>query len=317
MSHGHDHAHGHSHVGDRGLRDGSNQQRVLWALVLTGIFMLAEVAGGLISGSLALLADAGHMLTDAASLGLAWFAFRAARRSPDELRTYGYQRFQVLAAFVNGALLLAIVAAILVEAVHRLMSPVAVTGGTMLAVAVLGLLVNIAAFVVLHGGDRANLNVRGALLHVVGDLLGSAGVIVAAGVILATGWTPIDPLISIVVAALVMRSAWYLIKQSGHILLEGKPEHIDIAEVRQALRNDVVGLVDVHHVHAWSLNEERPLLTLHANIREGADPQGVLDAIKRLLHDRFGIDHSTVQLEPEEGCAEHRMTVADRKRHAS
>ncbi len=285
---GRGHAHGHGMDSER---------RVLWALLLTAGFMGAEVVGGLLSGSLALLADAAHMLTDAAALALAWVAFRIARRPPDPKRSYGYHRGQVLAAFVNGGVLIAIVAWIFFEAFRRLREPVAIEGGLMLAVATLGLLVNVAAFLILHGGDRQNLNLRGAAAHVLGDLLGSAATIVGALVILWTGWTPIDPLLSILVGLLVLRSAWLIVGESTHILLEGTPAEFDPAGLREALMADIPVLEDVHHIHAWSLTPERPLLTLHAQIGESADSQATLLRIKEVLAERFGIDHSTVQIE--------------------
>jgi cobalt-zinc-cadmium efflux system protein len=307
----HDHSDGGEH-GHAPPVDADNQRRVFWAMLVTGAFMLVEVVGGLISGSLALLADAGHMLTDTASLALAWFAFRLGRKPADNARSYGYQRFQVLAAFINGATLIAIVGWIAVEAVGRLLSPQPVMGGTMMAVAVLGLIVNLVAFRLLHGGDQHNLNLRGAALHVLGDLLGSLAAIAAAVVILTTGWTPIDPLLSLLVAALILRSAWMLVRQSGHILLEGTPSHLDIEEIKRELPAAVPAVSDVHHVHAWSLTAERPLVTLHANVREGADHSRVLQAIKAHLSDRFAVEHSTVQLEPgpcaddarEDGCGD-------------
>jgi cobalt-zinc-cadmium efflux system protein len=223
-----------------------SERRVFWAMVLTGGFMGIEVVGGLVSGSLALLADAGHMLTDFAALGLAWFAFRIARRPPDQRRSYGYHRIQVLAAFVNGIVLVAVVGWILVEAVGRLLAPVEVLGGVMLAVAVGGLLVNIAAFALLHGGDRDNINLRAAAIHVLGDLLGSAAAILAAGVILGTGWMPIDPLLSVLVALLILRSSWLIIKKSAHILLEGTPDWLDVGRLRADLVAQVPGVEDVH-----------------------------------------------------------------------
>ena len=290
--------------------DADNQRRVFWAMLVTGGFMAVEVAGGLISGSLALLADAGHMLTDTASLALAWFAFRLGRKPADNARSYGYQRFQVLAAFVNGATLIAIVGWIAVEAVGRLLNPQPVMGGTMMAVAMLGLIVNLVVFRLLHGGDQHNLNLRGAALHVLGDLLGSIAAIAAAIVILTTGWTPIDPLLSLLVAGLILRSAWMLVRQSGHILLEGTPSHLDIDEIKHELPAAVPAIADVHHVHAWSLTAERPLVTLHAHLHEGADHGRALQAIKAHLSERFAVEHSTVQLEPgpcaddarEDGC---------------
>src|SRR5690606_38642777 len=191
----------------------SDQRRVQIALVLTGLFMLVEVAGGLISGSLALLADAGHMLTDTMALLLAAVAFRVSARPADAKRSFGYHRFQILAAFVNGLTLLFIVGWILLEALQRFMDPPAVTGGLMLGVAAAGLVVNLVVFAILHGGDQENLNIRGAALHVLGDLLGSIAAVSAAIVIMTTGWMTIDPLLSVLVAALILRSAWLLVKR--------------------------------------------------------------------------------------------------------
>jgi cobalt-zinc-cadmium efflux system protein len=222
---GHEHPrgahHGHDHAAAVTAGD---ERRVLWALVLTGGFTVAEVAGGILSGSLALLADAGHMLTDTAALGLAWYAFRVGRRPATAARSYGHHRAQVLAAFVNSGALLVIAAWIAVEAGRRLLHPTPVLGAPMLAVAAVGLLVNVAAFLVLRGGDRENLNLRGATLHVLGDLLGSLGAILAAGVILLTGWTPIDPILSVLVALLILRGAWATLCRSSHVLMEGAPK---------------------------------------------------------------------------------------------
>jgi cobalt-zinc-cadmium efflux system protein len=295
--HQHDHRHhGHSHA--HGGAD--NQRRVGWAALLTGGFMLAEVVGGALSGSLALLADAGHMLTDAAALGLAWLAFRIARRPSDWRRTFGFHRFQVLAAYSNGLTLFFIALAIGYEAFQRLRDPIPVLGGPMLAVAVAGLAVNIVAFLVLHGAERENLNVRGAMLHVVGDMLGSAAAIVAALVILWTGWTPIDPLLSVFVAVLILRSAWYLVAESGHILLEAAPKGLDVRALKADLVAAIPGVEDVHHVHAWSLTEDRPMVTLHARIAapaDAAETARLSAAIKSHLHARYGITHATVEIE--------------------
>jgi cobalt-zinc-cadmium efflux system protein len=296
MSAGHHHHHGH----------GGNQRRVGWAALLTGGFMLVEAVGGALAGSLALLADAGHMLADAAALALAWLAFRIARRPSDWQRTYGFHRFQVLAAYSNGLTLFFIALAIGYEAVHRLRAPSEVLAGPMLAVAVTGLLVNLAAFAMLHGADRDNLNIRGAMLHVLGDLLGSVATIVAALVILWTGWTPIDPLLSVLVAVLILRSAWYLVAESGHILLEGAPKGLDVRALKADLVAAIPGVEDVHHVHAWSLTEDRPMVTLHARIAEPAgatDTARIAAAIKSHLHARYGITHATVEIECET-CAD-------------
>lgn len=284
----------HSH---RHGADSHNQRRVFWAMLLTGLFMVVEAIGGVISGSLALLSDAGHMLTDFAALMLAWFAFRAGRKRADIRRSYGYHRFQVLAALVNGLAMVAIAIWIVVEAIRRFAAPVDVLPGPMLVIAGVGLLVNIVAFVILHGADRSNLNIRGATLHVAGDMLGSVAAIVAAIVILQTGWMPIDPLLSLLVAALIARAAYALIRDAGHILLEGTPENVDPAVVRESLIGQVPHVTDVHHVHIWSLTSERPVVTLHAVLSDGADHDATLAALHQALERLFGISHATIQLE--------------------
>jgi len=259
--------------------------------------MLVEVVGGLYAGSLALLADAGHMLTDAAALALSWGAFRIARRPADARRSFGYQRFEVLAAFVNALALLAIIAWIGVEAVQRFLSPTPVRGEALLLVAFLGLLVNLASLRLLHGGDQNNLNLRGATLHVLGDLLGSVAALIAGAVILLTDWTPIDPLLSLLVCLLILRSAWALLRQSTHILLEGAPGTLDREEIRSDLMRHLPQVLDVHHVHLWALSPARPLITLHVKIEAQANDQEVLKEIKSRLHEGFGLDHATVEIE--------------------
>ena len=284
------------------------------AMLLTGSFMLVEAVGGWLAGSLALLADAGHMLTDTSALALAWFAMRLAERPSDRLRSYGYHRFQVLAAFVNGLVLIAVVGWIVIEAVQRLAAPAPILGLPMLLVAVTGLAVNVLALLLLRRGDRENLNVQGALLHVLGDLLGSLAVIVAAVVVLTTGWVPIDPLLSLLVAVLILNSAWRLVRKSAHILLEGTPDWLDIEEVRRCLREEIAAVEDVHHVHVWSLTSQRPLVTLHARLAPGADFSVALTSINQLLAERFGLTHSTIQLEPDvcvEGLHQHGPSPQD------
>jgi len=266
-------------------------------MLLTFGFMAVEVAGGLAAGSLALLADAGHMLTDAAALGFAWLAFRLARRPADEQRSYGYHRFQILAAFLNAVILIAIVVWIIFEAVQRLGAPVPVLGGLMLTVAGVGLVVNLLAFAILHGGSRENLNVRGALLHVLGDLLGSLAAMIAAGVIIATGWTPIDPLLSVLVALLILRSAWMLLRQSTHVLLEGTPSEIDVPRLKAELVSRVPDVDDVHHVHVWTLASGKLVMTLHAHVHNDANAEQVLRTILSICRERFGVSHVTVQIE--------------------
>lgn len=279
-----------------------DRKRVGIALALTATFMVVEVVGGVLSGSLALLADAGHMLTDSLALGLALLAFRISARPADARRSYGYHRFQTLAAFVNGLGLVAIVVWILVEAAGRLFDPPPIAGGLMLTVAAAGLLVNVASFLVLHGGDHENLNVRGAMLHVLGDLLGSVAAIAGAAVILLTGWLPIDPLLSVFVALLILRSAWDLIARSAHILLEGAPEWLDVDRMQAALVESVPEIDGIHHVHVWGLTPQRLMLTMHVSVRRNdADPDrnatGTVRRIKQLLRAEFGIVHSTIEIE--------------------
>lgn len=313
--HNHDGSEGHSH--DHAPSVGvANEKRVLWALLLTGSFMIIEVVGGLLSGSLALLADAGHMLADTAALGLAWAAFRIAKRPHDTRRSYGYHRFQVLAAFINGLTLLLIVIWIVVEAVQRLVEPVEVLGVPMLAVASAGLLVNIVAFAILHRGASENMNVQGAALHVLGDLLGSVAAIAAAVVILWTGWMPIDPLLSVLVALLILNSVWRLIRRSAHILLEGAPDWIDETELKAQLTAAVPAVESVHHLHVWMLTQEHPMITMHAQVSEAANHNEVLVAITRFLSERFAITHATIQIETGD-CVDDIAAVLDQASHGS
>jgi len=283
----------------------SNMRRVTIALVLTGAFMIVEVIGGILSGSLALLADAGHMLTDTMALALAAVAFQVSKRPADARLTYGYQRFQILAAFVNGLSLLFIVGWILYEAFSRFVSPQEVLGKTMLVVAVAGLVVNIVAFIVLHGGDRDNLNIRGAALHVAGDLLGSVAAIVAAVVIIYTGWMAIDPILSVAVAILILKSAWVLVKRSAHVLLEGAPEWMNVDEMQEGLVEQIPEVVSIHHVHVWGMTPQDLMLTMHVRVENHtANPTDIIRRVKALLRQDYGIGHSTVEIETDD-CADH------------
>jgi cobalt-zinc-cadmium efflux system protein len=282
----------------------SNIKRVQLALALTGTFMLVEVVGGILSGSLALLADAGHMLTDTMALALSAIAFRMSSRPADEKRSYGYQRFQILAAFVNGLSLLVIVGWILFEAVQRILSPPLVMGQMMLVVASAGLIVNIFVFLVIHGGDQENLNMRGAALHVLGDLLGSIAAITAALIIMYSGWMPIDPILSIAVAMLIFRSAWHLVKRSAHILLEGVPEWLDVDEMQSKIISNNSDVQEIHHVHVWGLTPQHPMLTMHVALKEDqSDTTSIVRSIKSLLKQEYGINHSTIEVECED-CAD-------------
>jgi cobalt-zinc-cadmium efflux system protein len=270
------------------------------ALVLTGAFMVVEFAGGILANSLALLADAGHMLTDTAALALAWAATRMAVRRADHRRSFGYQRLRVLATFVNGCALLFIVGWIAVEAVQRLMNPVATNAIAILWVGGLGLCVNLIVFAMLRRGDAHDMNISAATLHVIGDLLGSAAAVLAGVVILFTGWLPIDPLLSLLVGLLIVRSAWALVKRSTHILMEGAPDWLDVSELRSTLEERIPAIRDVHHVHAWLVGPQEALLTMHASVTPAADHAVVLKDAKALLAERFGITHATIQIEVED-----------------
>jgi len=294
-------AHDHGH--DKEI-DQSNMRRVLVALLLTGSFMIVEVVGGIISGSLALLADAGHMLTDTMALALAAMAFHVSKRPPDGKLTFGYQRFQILAAFVNGISLFAIVGWILFESISRFLSPNEILGETMLVVAAAGLFVNLICFVVLHTGDQENLNIKGAALHVAGDLLGSVAAIVAALVIIYTGWTLIDPILSVAVAALIFKSAWILVKRSAHILLEGAPEWLNVKHMQDRIVAGVPGVSEIHHVHLWGLTQQQLMLTMHMSLNcDVKEQSSVLRDVKAFLKSEYGIGHVTIEVDVD-GCAD-------------
>lgn len=283
----------HDHHSDSG-----NRRRVQIALAITALFTIVEVVGGLVTHSLALLADAGHMLTDSLALALALFAFAISARPADRKRSYGYHRFQILAAFVNGITLIAIVIWILIEAVQRLLSPPEVMGEAMFYVALAGLLVNVVSFVILHTGDQENLNMRGAALHVLGDLLGSLAAIAAALIIIWTGWMPIDPILSVLVALLILRSAIYIVRRSAHILLEGAPEWLDVDAMRATITGALAQVVDIHHVHVWGLTPQRLMLTMHVVLTDpGSDTAATIRDVKHILADEFGIHHSTIEVE--------------------
>lgn len=290
-----------------------SRRRLAWAFGITAAFMIAEVIGGILSGSLALLADAGHMTTDAAALALAWAAMRASERPADPRRTYGYHRFQVLASLVNGLGLIAIVVAITIEAIRRFFDSTQISATPMLLVASFGLLANLAAFRILHGGDRDNINLKGATLHVVSDLLGSIGAIVAALVVLATGWAPIDPILSILIALLILRSAWQLVRRSSHILLEGAPEWLDVAALEQELIRAVPSLGNVHHVHVWSLTPQHLMLTMHVTLQGNCpDSTEAVRATKQALRETYGITHSTIEVDAS-GCSDEQTTPQERE----
>ena len=268
-----------------------------WALVLTVVIAVAEVAGGLVSHSLALLADAGHMVTDAGALGLSLFALWIARRPPTAEKSFGFYRLEILAALFNGSLLIGVTVWITVAAVGRLREAPAIRSGLMLAVALVGLAANLVAVVMLHRARHENLNTRSAYLHILGDTLGSVGTIVAAAVILATGWRPADPLISMVIAALILVSAVRLVGEAVDVLLEAAPRHLSLADLTGAI-GAVAGVADVHDVHVWTVSNGVVAMSAHAAVPDPERHQAALEEICRRVHG-FGIQHVTIQMERE------------------
>jgi cobalt-zinc-cadmium efflux system protein len=267
-------------------------------LVLTSAVAVAELVGGLLTGSLALLADAGHMLSDSGSLGIALFAIWLARRPATAQRSFGFKRAEILAALVNGVALVAIAIWIFVEAADRFSEPPEVLGGPMLAIALAGLAVNAGAALILFRSDRASLNLRAAFRHVLADLLGSVGVIAAALVILLTGWTYADPLLGAAIGVLVAASSWSVLRESVEILLEATPAGTDAGAV-QARMLAVDGVTNVHDLHIWTITSGFPALAAHVLVARGEDCHGKRRELERVLHDEFGIDHTTLQVDHE------------------
>ena len=272
--------------------------RLTATLALTCGFLVIEVAGALWSGSLALLADAGHMLADAGGLGLALFAIWIAGRPPTPAKTYGYYRAEILAAFVNAVVLLVVAGAILLETYRRLLVPPAILGGPMLGIAAVGLVVNLVCAALLHGAAATSLNVRAAYLEVLGDALGSIGVVIAAALVVVTGWTLADPLVSGAIALVIVPRTWRLLTQAVNVLLEGTPAHLNLREIEDALCS-VAGVRRVHDLHVWTLTSEREAMSAHVVVDDVRDSERLLETLHAVMHARFGIDHTTLQLETE------------------
>lgn len=293
MSHRHDH---HATV------TGQHRRRLWWAVGITGTMFVVEVIGGLLSGSLALLADAAHMLTDSAGLVIALIASILATRPPTKNRTYGLQRAEILAALANGLLLVVLATSVLVGAIQRWNEPAEIASGLMLTVAIAGLCANIAGLLILRGGQAVSLNVKGAYLEMLGDLLGSVAVIVAGVVISLTGYTRADSIAAIAIFCLIVPRAWSLIREVVDVLLESTPPGIDLDEIRQHLR-EVPGVVDVHDLHAWTITSGSPVLSAHIVVDADCIDNGrsgeVLDRLSECLDDHFDLGHCTLQLEPE------------------
>jgi cobalt-zinc-cadmium efflux system protein len=294
---GHDHQHTHDRAGDR--------KRLGIVLALVVLYMLAEFAGGILTNSLALIADAGHMLSDAAALALSLFALWIAQRPANPRRTYGYYRAEILAALVNGATLIAIAILIFVEAYHRFAEPPEVMGAALMAVAGGGLAINVVGLWLLHSPRSGSLNIRAAWLHVLGDALGSVGAIGAGLLIWGFGWYWADPLASVLIGALVLYSSWSLIKESVAVLMESTPRNLDVDHIRDAVIG-LEGVEEVHDLHVWSITTGLESLSAHVVVTDGVEHAAVLGSVRQMLYDRFGIDHMTIQIEPA-GFEERRL----------
>ena len=297
---------GHAH-GPSVSAGGAHRRTLIWVLLITASVLVAEVIGAAVTGSLALLADAGHMLTDVAGITLALLAVTYAARPPTDERTYGYYRLEILAAVLNAILLLAVAAFILFEAWQRWTDPPEVEGGAMLAFASVGLVANAVALWLLREGSQQSLNVKGAYLEVLGDLLGSVAVIAAAATIALSGWLRADAVASVAVALMILPRTWTLLREAVDVLLEATPKGIDLAEVRQHIQ-ETPGVIDAHDLHVWTLTSGMPVLSVHVVVDDSVIDEGqsgtVLDALGVCLGSHFDVEHCTFQLEPV-GHAEH------------
>ena len=308
MSHAHHHPHDHAHhAHDHATPASRRESRLLLAFALTATMLVAEAIGGIVSGSLALLADAGHMLVDAGALLFAWLGAYYAKRPADARRSFGYARLEVLVGYSNALAQFLLVAWIASEAVMRFATPEPILSGTMLLVAIAGLVVNSIVLATLSH-EHSDLNVASARLHVLGDLFGSLGAVVAALVVRYFGWLWADPAVSILVSLLILGGAWRLLRRSAHILLEGTPEGMDASLIVDTVEREAAGVSDVHHVHVWQLAGGRHVATLHARVRDGFAPDQVILSIRTVLRERFAVEHATVQLDTvrcdESGCRE-------------
>jgi cobalt-zinc-cadmium efflux system protein len=296
------HEHGHSHV-----RAGARHKgRLGAALVVLGVVTVVQVVAGLVSNSLALLSDAGHMLTDVGGLGMALAAIHVADRSRrDRQRTFGLYRLEILAALANAVLLFAVAIYVMIEALRRWGDAPEVLAGPMLAAAVVGLVANIVAFLLLREGASESLNVEGAYLEVLSDLLGSVAVIIAAIVIAATGWSWVDPVVGVAIGLFILPRTWRLGAQALRILVQAAPPGLDLAALEAELRT-VMGVVDVHDLHVWTLTSDMDVASVHLMVTEGTDSHAVLDRARVIMRDNHGIGHATLQVEPDthEGCDE-------------
>ena len=293
----HDHGHAHNHAA------GANSRMLGWALVLTTTFLIAELIGSFVFNSLALLSDAAHMFTDSAALAIALAAIRIGQRPADDARTFGYRRFEILAAAFNALLLFAVAGYVLWEGIQRFLEPAEVQSTGMLIIASIGLVVNIIAMRLLSGGKDQSLNVKGAYLEVWADMLGSVGVIVGAIVIMVAGWQWVDPLVAIGIGLWVLPRTWILLKDTMQILLEGTPRGVDLTKLRNGIEA-TPGVVGVHDLHVWSLTSNDHSLSVHVELDQGADFEAVRTAVAGRLKADYHIEHATIQVE-RETCGDH------------
>lgn len=284
--------------GSTGTAAAKHENRLRWALALTGIYMIAEVVGALVTGSLALLADAAHMLTDVGGLALALLAIRFAAREATPQLTYGYLRTEVLSALTNAVVLLLLTVYILYEAYQRFLAPPEVLSGPMLIVAAIGLIVNLVSMRLLAGGSSESLNVKGAYLEVLGDMLGSVGVIVAALIIMWTGWRLADPIMGAGIGLFIVPRTWTLLKQVTHILMEGTPPNVDLGLLERKLM-EISGVTAVHDLHVWTVTSGFDAMSCHLIVADVSKGREVLQQARRVLKDNFGIGHVTIQVEDE------------------
>jgi cobalt-zinc-cadmium efflux system protein len=291
-------SHDHAHSAVEVPTDGKVEGKFVLALALTGLILIAEIVGGVWTGSLALLSDAAHVFLDMFALALSYGAIRLAALPPNSSHTYGFHRMKVIAAFINGATLLLVAFEIFREAWSRFQNPEPILAGPMLVVAVIGLIVNLVVVFVLSGHDHDDLNTRAAFLHVLGDTLSSVGVIVAGIIILFTGWMWVDPLVSVLIALVILSGAGRVLKQTIHILNEGAPEGVDVAEVGRAMRQ-VTGVEEVHDLHAWTVSPGYTALSAHVVLVDQALSQthSIMDELKEIIAHQFGIEHTTIQFE--------------------
>ena len=297
MTHDHDSRQGHhDHAAHTDLNSADGRRRVAIAGIVTALFMVVETIGGIISGSLALLADAAHMFTDAASLALAWFGYFFATRPADDTRSFGFGRLRVLAAFINGLALLALSVWIVIEGIQRLADPHPISGSLMLWIAIAGLIVNLISAYVLHGGDSDDINLSGALWHVMGDLFGSVAAIIAAVIIIYTNWLPIDALLSMLVAVLVLIGGIRITRRAGHILAQGAPEHLTPASIRSALLDNIEGINSIQQLHVWLLTEDKPVVTVEIDADSAVCPETLRSNVKQHLTTQLQVHLATVEV---------------------